>query len=185
MAPAPCGDGPFDSSKLQALKGVTVCSAFLSVGGSAFILLTYSMQRTRRGLGMQVIAALSTADLISSLIYIIDGLSDNTGQLSECDASTSVGLCTFNAALAQFSGLAAILWTGMIAVGLHLGVLRRSKLATEHAHRLVRWMHATVWSASGFSVIVLAASATLGPTVRNQLRRPAASLIAARRAMAA
>ena len=150
---ASCGEGaPFDDVGMRGLKVVTILSALLSVAGSTFIMLTWRLQRgTRRSLGMHIIFCLSLADFASSLVFIIDGIAP-TGVLEaeKCGgegANSLPGLCMLLAALSQFTGLAAILWTACIAVGLHLGVLRRSKLMTQEPARLRRYMHAAVWGA--------------------------------------
>ena len=157
---------PFDRSGLLALKAVTIISAFLSVLGSGFIIGTWLLQSgTRRSLGMHVIYCLSIADLFSSLVFIVDGLSP-TGDLIACGGSASdvASLCMLDAAGAQFFGLSAVLWTGCIAVGLHLGVLRRSKLATQRPAALIRYMHLGVWGTSLLSLLIMIAANTLGPT---------------------
>ena len=107
---ASCSLNPFDEEHMHGLKAATIVSAFLSLGGSAFIVATWYLQRgTRRALGMHVIFCLSLADALSSLTFIVDGLSP-TGVLDEC-GGTAGGFCALLAALSQFSGLAAILWT--------------------------------------------------------------------------
>ena len=168
---ASCGEGaPFDDVGMRGLKVVTILSALLSVAGSTFIMLTWRLQRgTRRSLGMHIIFCLSLADFASSLVFIIDGIAP-TGVLEaeKCGgegANSLPGLCMLLAALSQFTGLAAILWTACIAVGLHLGVLRRSKLMTQEPARLRRYMHAAVWGAAGVSLLIMSAVPnTLGPT---------------------
>ena len=169
-----CGAGaPFDEGGMHSLKVVTIVSALFSMGGSAFIMLTWQLQRgTRRSLGMHVIFCLSVADLLSSLVSIVDGLSptgvleaERCGSTPEEVMASLPGLCLVLASLSQFTGLAAILWTACIAVGLHLGVLRRSKLVTQESDRLRCYMHAWVWGTAAFSLIVMASvPRTLGPT---------------------
>ena len=149
--------------------------------------------RAGRGLGLHVIFFLSISDLLSSLVrhafplcvwscvhhvslslavpphvqqvFIVDGLSP-TGELYSCSGGSDAvaPLCTADAAGAQFFGLATVLWTGCIAVGLHLGVLRRSKLALQQPTKLLWRMHFGVWSSSALALIIMFAANTLGPT---------------------
>ena len=156
---------PFDTTRLVLLKAATIFSALLSVGGSFFIMATWMLQRgTRRSLGMHVIFCLSVADFFSSLVFIIDGLSP-TGELSACSAvKGAASLCAVEAAAAQFFGLSTILWTGCIALGLHLGVLRRSKVALQQPDTLLLRMHMGVWGTSALVLLIMRLADTLGPT---------------------
>ena len=81
-------------------------------------------------------------------------------------ARTAPGV--FDAAVAQFFGLSAVLWTGCLALGLHLGVLRRSRLATHQSETLLHYMHVGVWGTSALCLVVMLAANTLGPTGRRQ-----------------
>jgi hypothetical protein len=156
------GDTVFDAAGMRGLKVTSICSALLSLCGSTFIVLTWLLQRgTKRSLGMHVMVHLSAADLLSSLVIIVDGLSPTT-ELEECGGVQE--LCGLLAGLSQFSSLAAVLWTGCMALVLHLGVVRRSKLATQHAGRLRLYMHLGVWGTAAFSLLLMVAvPGTLGP----------------------
>lgn len=166
-----CEDSePFTESGLRTLKGFTIFSAVLSCLGSTFIIATWWLQRgVRRTLGLHIICSLSVADFFSSLVFIMDGLSP-TGELSVCRKNITSpdpnagAACGIFAASSQLFGLAAVLWTGALALALHLGVLRGAKIATQEPHTLLRRMHIGVWSASFFSLFVCAAAGTLGPT---------------------
>jgi hypothetical protein len=163
----PCGaTHPFGESGMQTLKSVTIFSATLSVLGSAFIIATWHMTKTHRTLGMHIICNLSVADLLSSLVFILDGLAP-TGDLAICTNGTAndvKGFCTFNAASTQFFGLAAVLWTGCLALGLHLGLLRQNRLATQRPQELICKMNWGVWGASAFALVIMLGSRVLGPT---------------------
>lgn len=161
----PCeASHPFNEGGMRALKAVTIFSALLSVVGSVFIIGTWRLQGTRRSLGLHIICNLSIADLVASLVFIVDGLAP-TGDLRVCtNGTTAPGLCQLNAAGAQLFGLAAVLWTGCIALGLHLGVLRRSKLALATPDKLIRQMHFAVWGSSCIALLFMGGLGTLGPT---------------------
>lgn len=167
-----CSAGePFTEDGLRALKGFTIASAFLSCCGSLFILTTWWLQRgMRRTLFLHMIASLSVADFLSSLIFIVDGLSP-TGELAMCRNDTAAAVdqpvtagCAIYAAGAQLFGIGAVLWTGCLALALHLGVLRRSKLATHEPHKLLKRMAIGVWGFSLSTLLIMAAAGTLGPT---------------------
>ena len=154
----------FDSGGMIGLKVAEVLAAILSVFGSGFIMTTWYLQKgTRRSLGMHIIFCLSLADFGSSFVHIVDGLSP-TGVLAKCGGEAG-GFCGILAALSQFFGLAAILWTMMIAIGLHLGVLRRSKLATQTPAKLRTRMHCVTWGGACLSLLIMImVPNTLGPT---------------------
>jgi len=87
----------FDSEALDTLKTAAICSAFLSICGSSFVIMTYHLMRVHKPLVLSLLYWLSVTDLISSLVYIIDGLSANADLMS-CEPFT---FCVFKAMLHQ------------------------------------------------------------------------------------
>lgn len=148
------GTPPREGS-VDVFNAVTVASALLSLLGSAFIVVTYHRVVTLRSAGMRTVYWLSVADLAASVFFVIDGSTD-----SSCTSSSS--FCTLKAAGSQFFGLAAILWTGSIALNLDLTVLRHARIA-QQVDRLMRRLHAGVWGTSAAVLLVAYLADTLGP----------------------
>ncbi|KAL1525685.1 hypothetical protein AB1Y20_020534 [Prymnesium parvum] len=141
----------FDSEALDTLKTAAICSAFLSICGSSFVIMTYHLMRVHKPLVLSLLYWLSVTDLISSLVYIIDGLSANADLMS-CEPFT---FCVFKAMLHQTFNLAAMLWTGSIALNLHLGLVLQAKIARQPA-KFLRRLHICIWSfAPSVSLLLL------------------------------
>jgi len=157
-----CAVESFDDAQVQSLRVFTILTALLSVAGSGFIVLTYFLPQPQKSISLKIIMSLSVADLCASLVFVIDGSAD-AADMDHCGGPESA-LCTLCAAAAQFFGLATILWTGMIAVSLHLSVLRRSPLATHDPAKLYRFMSYGVWGASAFALLIAGSAGALGPS---------------------
>ena len=120
-------DALFPAAELSTLKTVTILSSFVSVLGSAFIIVTYHRLGgpTPRSAQFRIVYFLSISDLFSSLVYIIDGFSPNSELVnSHCPDP----FCAFKAVMNQFWGLAAILWSACVSFNIELNVLDSSKL---------------------------------------------------------
>ncbi len=156
-----CDIESFDNGQIDALQAVTVLSAILSVFGSGFIVATYFLPQPTPSISLKIIVSLSVADLVSSFVFIIDGVS-RAAEPDECGGPDSA-LCILCAAAAQFFGLATVLWTGCLALSLHLSVLRRSQQAADPA-RLYRLMCYGVYGASGASLLIMGSAGALGPS---------------------
>lgn len=145
------GQGKFDAESLNTLKSTVVGAAFLSVGGSLFVIATCHLTRNHKPLILSLLYWLSISDLISSLTYIVDGLSIKT-ELHACETNL---VCTLSATVLQASSLAAILWTGSIALNLHFGLVLQSKIS-RLPHVLLRRLHIGIWSTSVGGSLLLA-----------------------------
>ena len=78
----------FASDKgMNALKAVHITTATLSVLGSLFIMVTYHLIPTHRGASLRIVYWLSVSDLVTSLVYIVDGFtSANEDGSPRCSA---------------------------------------------------------------------------------------------------
>jgi len=157
-------DALFPAAELSTLKTVTILSSFVSVLGSAFIIVTYHRLGgpTPRSAQFRIVYFLSISDLFSSLVYIIDGFSPNSELVnSHCPDP----FCAFKAVMNQFWGLAAILWSACVSFNIELNVLDSSKLIAplkNQPDKLLRLMHAVCWGASLALTALLGGVGTLG-----------------------
>ncbi len=149
-------------NELRVLKAVTIASGTLSVLGSCFLILAFHLTRTHRSLGFRIVYWLSFADLLSSLIYMIDGASPLRAADYADDCPGVGGFCIFKGAVSQFANLSAVLWTLCIAINLQVTLLNRSARAAHSPEHLLRSMHLGVWLSSFATTLLLAATGSLG-----------------------
>ncbi len=151
----------FSTAEYSLLKWTTICSGVLSVLSSGFILLSFRLlPPTHRQPALRIVFWLSVADLLSSLTYVIDGiLPTATLGASECRDSG----CHLLAISAQFFGLAAVLWSGFVALNLYLFAISTHRLPREQPARYLDCLHLGAWLPSLISVLVLLATDALGP----------------------
>jgi hypothetical protein len=106
-----------DPKEEKMLIKMTIFLSFLSVIGSAFIILVYYYFLKIRNFAFRLITYLSVADLIFALSKFV--IIFNTEKIRE-----KSGLCILQAFIVNFAGLSSILWTTVISYTLKRTLLK-------------------------------------------------------------
>lgn len=152
---------PFSASQYDLLKWLTIGSGLLSALSSGFILLSFRLlPPTQRQPALRIVFWLSVADLCSSLTYVVDGILPTA--VLGADECRKAG-CQVLAASAQFFGLAAVIWSGFVALNLYFFAILSLHLPLQQPGRYLDCLHAAAWLPSALSVAVLLSADALGP----------------------
>ena len=92
---------------------------------------------------------LSFSDLIASVQFFYAGITDAIGRSIDCPASRALACngppCQLFAASLQFFFLAAVFWTGSLAVNLQRSVLDSVYSLLGNDTQFMRGLHVAIW----------------------------------------
>jgi len=128
-----------DARKLELINVVMSCCSF---AGAAFIIFGFFSLPNLRTFAFRLVLCVAFSDLF----YSLGNFLGDAGGNPDTHVGASTGLCTFQALLISYFGLASMLWSCSIAFTLHMAFLR----GDEHFHPPVvetkmKYYHLICW----------------------------------------
>ena len=154
----------FTPGQNDAIVGVIMFGATLSMLGSGFIIASYVCFPRLRTFPYRLIMWLSVADFVSSFSYLL-------GISKDLDSCTENGRCTFAALLNQFFGVASFVWTAVVAYNCYAVLVQQKGRAVEgYAMKY----HAVAWGLPLLLTIIAGSTGSLGDAGKQVAAAPPA-----------